>query len=315
MDSRKALDGRAIGLMLVLCAIWGLQQVVLKATAADITPIFQIALRSGGAALLVGLLMLARRDRLSVVNGTWRAGLLVALLFGVEFWLVGEGLRHTSAAHMVVFLYTAPIFAALGLHWRLAAERLTALQWLGIALAFLGLALAFFGRGAAPGPANGNMLWGDFLGLMGGMAWGATTVVVRSTALARAPATETLMYQLVGAFVLLMAVALSTGQAHVNFTAQVVASLVFHTLVVSFVSFLVWFWLLRQYLAAQLGVFSFLTPMFGIVFGALWLGERIESSFLVGAVPLMAGIVLVSGHAWLTQKWRLLSRQKTIKTL
>ena len=315
MDSRKALDGRAIGLMLVLCAIWGLQQVVLKATAADITPIFQIALRSGGAALLVGLLMLARRDRLSVVNGTWRAGLLVALLFGVEFWLVGEGLRHTSAAHMVVFLYTAPIFAALGLHWRLAAERLTALQWLGIALAFLGLALAFFGRGAAPGPANGNMLWGDFLGLMGGMAWGATTVVVRSTALARAPATETLMYQLVGAFVLLMAVALSTGQAHVNFTAQVVASLVFHTLVVSFVSFLVWFWLLRQYLAAQLGVFSFLTPMFGIVFGALWLGERIESSFLVGAVPLMAGIVLVSGHAWLTQKWRLLSRRKAIETL
>ncbi len=315
MDSRKALDGRAIGLMLVLCAVWGLQQVVLKATAADITPIFQIALRSGGAALLVGLLMLARRDRLSVVNGTWRAGLLVALLFGVEFWLVGEGLRHTSAAHMVVFLYTAPIFAALGLHWRLAAERLTALQWLGIALAFLGLALAFFGRGAAPGPANGNMLWGDFLGLMGGMAWGATTVVVRSTALARAPATETLMYQLVGAFVLLMAVALSTGQAHVNFTAQVVASLVFHTLVVSFVSFLVWFWLLRQYLAAQLGVFSFLTPMFGIVFGALWLGERIESSFLVGAVPLMAGIVLVSGHAWLTQKWRLLSRRKAIETL
>lgn len=315
MDSRKALDGRAIGLMLVLCAIWGLQQVVLKATAADITPIFQIALRSGGAALLVGMLMLARRDRLSVVNGTWRAGLLVALLFGVEFWLVGEGLRHTSAAHMVVFLYTAPIFAALGLHWRLAAERLTALQWLGIALAFLGLALAFFGRGAAPGPANGNRVWGDFLGLMGGMAWGATTVVVRSTALARAPATETLMYQLVGAFVLLMAVALSTGQAHVNFTAQVVASLVFHTLVVSFVSFLVWFWLLRQYLAAQLGVFSFLTPMFGIVFGALWLGERIESSFLVGAVPLMAGIVLVSGHAWLTQKWRLLSRRKAIETL
>ena len=315
MDSRKALDGRAIGLMLVLCAIWGLQQVVLKATAADITPIFQIALRSGGAALLVGLLMLARRDRLSVVNGTWRAGLLVALLFGVEFWLVGEGLRHTSAAHMVVFLYTAPIFAALGLHWRLAAERLTALQWLGIALAFLGLALAFFGRGAAPGPANGNRVWGDFLGLMGGMAWGATTVVVRSTALARAPATQTLMYQLVGAFVLLMAVALSTGQAHVNFTAQVVASLVFHTLVVSFVSFLVWFWLLRQYLAAQLGVFSFLTPMFGIVFGALWLGERIESSFLVGAVPLMAGIVLVSGHAWLTQKWRLLSRRKAIETL
>lgn len=37
-------------------------------------------------------------------------------LFGLEFLLVGEGMRHTSASHMVVFLYTAPIFAALGLH-------------------------------------------------------------------------------------------------------------------------------------------------------------------------------------------------------
>ncbi|MDP3192287.1 MAG: EamA/RhaT family transporter, partial [Rhodoferax sp.] len=38
--------------MVVLCAIWGLQQVVLKATADDIAPIMQIGLRSGVAALL-----------------------------------------------------------------------------------------------------------------------------------------------------------------------------------------------------------------------------------------------------------------------
>jgi drug/metabolite transporter (DMT)-like permease len=310
MDSRKALDGRAIGLMLVLCAIWGLQQVVLKAMAADIAPLFQIALRSGVAAVLVGVVMLVRRERLSRADGTWRPGLLVAFLFGVEFWLVGEGLRHTSAAHMVVFLYTAPIFAALGLHWRLPAERLSPLQWLGIGLAFSGLGLAFFGRAPVGSAAPGNALWGDFLGLMGGIAWGATTVVVRSSRLARAPATETLLYQLVGAFVLLMAVAWSTGQAHVNFTPQVWASLLFHSLVVAFASFLVWFWLLRQYLAAQLGVFSFLTPMFGIVFGAWWLDERIETRFLMGAVPLMAGIVLVSSQAWLVQKFRRLRPSK-----
>ena len=53
MDSRQPLDARAITLMVVLCAIWGMQQVVLKATAADIAPIMQIALRSGVAAMLV----------------------------------------------------------------------------------------------------------------------------------------------------------------------------------------------------------------------------------------------------------------------
>lgn len=297
MPTRKALDAQAIALMLVICLIWGLQQVVLKATAGDIAPILQIALRSGVAALLVGLLMFARGERMRLDDGIWRPGVLVGLLFGLEFLLVGEGLRHTSASHMVVFLYTAPIFAALGLHWTLPAERLGGLQWSGIALAFGGIALAFLGRSQPQVAATNQMLWGDFLGLLGGAVWGATTLVVRCSSLARAPATQTLLYQLLGAFVLLLGAASATGQAHFNPTPQVWASLVFHSLVVSFASFLLWFWLLRHYLASRLGVFSFMTPLFGIVFGAWLLNEPIEPSFLMGAVPVLAGIVLVSGGA------------------
>lgn len=293
MDTRKALDGQAIGLMLLLCLVWGLQQVALKATAAEIAPIFQIALRSGVAALLVGLVMLVRGERLPLA-ATWRAGLVVGLLFGVEFLLVGEGLRHTSASHMVVFLYTAPIFAALGLHWKLPSERLGAVQWLGIALAFGGLALAFLGRSTGGTATPGNVLWGDFLGLLGGAAWGATTVVVRCSQLAAAPATQTLLYQLLAAFVLLLAASFATGQAHFKPTPTLWASLLFHSVVVSFASFLLWFWLLRKYLASRLGVFSFMTPLFGMALGAWLLQEPIEASFLTGAVPVLLGIVLVS---------------------
>ena len=308
MDTRKALDPQAILLMLVLCATWGMQQVVLKATAADIAPILQIALRSGGAALLVGLVMWMRKERFDVTDGTLKPGLLVGALFGLEFLLVAEGLRHTSASHMAVFLYTAPMFAALGLQLRLPAERLGPLQWCGIALAFGGIAFAFLGRSQGVGVATqasntmAGVLWGDFLGLLAGMAWAATTVVVRCSALAKAPATQTLMYQLVSAFVLLLAGAVVTGQATFNPTPTVWASLAFHTLVVSFASFLAWFWLLRNYLASPLGVFSFLTPLFGIVFGAWLLNEPLEPSFLVGAIPVLVGIVLVSGGGWIAQR-------------
>jgi drug/metabolite transporter (DMT)-like permease len=178
-------------------------------------------------------------------------------------------------------------------------------QWIGIALAFSGLAYAFLGRNPAVGPGSaaeaGNVLWGDFLGLLGGLAWGATTVVVRCSKLAQAPATQTLLYQLIGAFVLLLAGAAVTGQTRVNLTPEVWASLAFHVVVVSFASFLVWFWLLRTYLASRLGVFSFLTPLFGIVFGAWLLNEPIEASFLLGAIPVLLGIILVSGGAWFNQ--------------
>jgi drug/metabolite transporter (DMT)-like permease len=304
MDTRKAIDGFAIAVMVVLCATWGMQQVALKATAADIAPAMQIGLRSGVAALLVAAVMRWRGERMSLRDGTLLPGLVVGVLFALEFLFVAEGLRHTSASHMVVFLYTAPIFAALGLHSRLPAERLSPLQWLGIALAFSGIAMTFLGRGQAPGAAASSVLWGDFLGLLAAMSWGATTVVVRCSSLSKAPPAQTLQYQLVMACVLLLAGAALTGQSHVNWTPAVWSSLAFHAVVVSFASFLAWFWMLRTYLASRLGVFSFMTPLFGMLFGAWLLGEPIEAGFLVGAIPVLAGIVLVSAGPWLGQKFK-----------
>lgn len=297
MDTRSPLDGRAVALMLMLCLLWSLQQIALKATADDFSPVLQIGLRSAVAALCVGLSMRWRGERMDFSSGIWQPGLVIGALFGLEYLLVGEGLRLTSAAHIVVFLYTAPIFAALGLHWKLPSERLAPRQWIGIALAFAGIAVAFVvrdGQGDAAGADLARVLLGDLLGLLGGLSWGATTVVIRSTRLAALSASQALMYQLAGAFVLLVPAAFVLGQTTFRPTPFVLAEFAFQCFIVSFASFLVWFWLLRHYLASRLGVFSFLTPLFGVLLGAWLLGEHIEASFVVGAVMVLVGIVLVS---------------------
>ncbi|MDR0225779.1 MAG: DMT family transporter [Burkholderiaceae bacterium] len=299
MDHRQPLDARATVLMLALCLTWSLQQILLKATADAIAPTLQIALRSGVAALLVWLFMRWRGLRLPRGDGSWRPGLVVGALFAFEYLLVGESLHRTSAAHVVVFLYSAPVFAALGLHWKLPSERLAPLQWLGIALAFAGIAIAFLGSGAAPSPGATATLLGDFLALAAGAAWGATTVAIRTTRLATLPAAQTLFYQLVVAFALLMPAALLLGQTRFEPTPLAWAGLAFQSVLVCFVSFLVWFWLLTRYLASRLGVFTFLTPLFGVVFGAWLLGEAIEPGFLAGALTVLAGVLLVSSHGWL----------------
>jgi drug/metabolite transporter (DMT)-like permease len=133
VDTRKTLDGQAIAMMALLCLTWSLQQIALKATAPHVAPILQIALRSGIAAILVAALMAYRREKFT--PGALRPGLVAGFLFAFEYLVLGEGLRHTTAGHAVVLLYTGPIFAALGLHWKLPSERLAAGQWLGIALA------------------------------------------------------------------------------------------------------------------------------------------------------------------------------------
>lgn len=299
MDPRKPLDTPAIALMLVLCLIWSMQQIALKATAADFSPVLQIASRSAIGAVLVGLLMLLRRERMSFATGIWQPGLLAGGCFALEYLLVGEALRHTSAGHVVVFLYTAPVFAALGLQWRLPSERLAALQWFGVGLAFVGIAVAFL-RGVQDGNADlPGMLWGDFLALLGGIAWAATTVLVRVTRLATLPATQTLLYQLLAGFLLLLPAALLFGHTTFNPTPLVWLSLAFQSLIVCFASFLIWFALLRRYLASRLGVLSFLTPLFGVILGAWLLDEAIEPGFILGAGLALAGITLVSSHGWL----------------
>ncbi|MGV2832199.1 DMT family transporter [Pseudomonas shirazensis] len=301
--ARKNPDAFALQLMLGLCLIWGSQQVMIKWAAADIAPVMQAAFRSGIAALLVGLLI-CWRGGWGQVGSTWRAGLLAGALFGLEFMFIAEGLKLTSAAHMSVFLYTAPIFTALGLHFMLPSERLRLLQWLGILLSFAGIALAFAG-GVQLDQIDGRTLLGDAFGVLAGLAWGATTVVVRGSRLSEAPATLTLFYQLMVGFVGLLMIALLTGQiGMVTLTPLAIGSVLFQGVVVSFVSYLTWFWLLRKYLASNLAVFSFITPLFGVTFGVLLLGEPLSVNFVLGALMVLAGVVLVSAEPWVRRQLR-----------
>lgn len=306
--TRRATDAFALQIMLGLCLIWGMQQVMIKWAAADIVPVMQAAGRSGIAAVLVGLLI-CWRGGWEHVSSTWRGGLLAGALFGLEFLFIAEGLQLTSAAHMSVFLYTAPVFTPLGLHWLLPSERLRPLQWLGIALAFGGIAVAFAG-GVSLEHLDGRMLLGDAFGVLAGMAWGATTVVVRGSRLSEAPATLTLFYQLLVGFVGLLMIAAVSGQiGQVTFTPISVGSLLFQGLVVSFFSYLTWFWLLRRYLASNLAVFSFITPLFGVTFGVLLLGEPLSLNFILGAVCVLLGVTMVSAEQWVRRRLRSLLGQ------
>ena len=296
MSSRQALDSKASGIMFGLCILWGLQQVVLKLAAPDISAVMQIALRSGLSALMVYPMIKLAKGTSLWGRDYLLAGILVGLLFAAEFFLVAQALRFTSAAHTVVLLYTAPIFVALGLHWKLPSERLSLIQWLGIACAFFGIVIAFLFRPTASQAAASSALWGDALALLAGVLWAATTIAVRLTKLAEAPATQTLFYQLFIAFLVLLPVAFFMGQATIHWSVLSLTSLLFHTVVVSFASYLIWFWLLKKYLASQLGVFSFLTPIFGMCFGVILLNEQLELNFLVGTCFVLMGVMVVSLH-------------------
>ena len=293
--SRKPLDGVAIATMLVLCVLWGLQQVAVKAAAPGMGPVMQIGLRSAIAALLVCGLIWWRGERLSVRDASFWPGIATGMLFTLEFLCVAVGLQYTTASHMSVFLYTAPIFTVLGLHWSVSGEKLGVLQWAGAFAAFAGIAVAFSNGFTESTHDWAGMLLGDALGVLGGLFWASTTVMIRRSALSEAPPATTLLYQLGICGTILLLIAVGLGQVQTVVLSGIVwLSLFFQSVIVAFISFLVWFWLLRRYLASRLSVFSFLTPMFGVGFGVLLLGDPLDLRFVLGAALVMIGVVLVN---------------------
>src|SRR5207244_13369642 len=108
-------------------------------------------------------------------------------------------------------------------------------------------------------------------------------------------AAKTLFYQLaVSAIVLPVASILMREPGIVNLTPLAVVVLAYQGVIVAFASYLVWFWLLTRYYAARLSVLSFLTPMFGVICGVVFLSEPLTARFGLAALLVAAGIVLVN---------------------
>ena len=288
---RRPLDAFAVSTMVLLCFIWGLSQVTTKLAAEGVSLVTQAALRSAVAAVLLFIWMRLRGMPLFERDRTLLPGTLAGILFGAEFVFIFLGLGHTDAARMVVFIYLAPCFTAVGLAWFVPGEKMNARQWAGVLLAFGGLVLAF----ADAFSSSRATLLGDFFGVLGGALWAATTVLVRATRLASISAGKTLFYQLAVSAVMLAGLALILGEPGVTgLTPVVVISLLYQCVIVAFASFLAWFWLLRHYLASRLSVFSFLTPLFGVAAGMIILKEPVTIVFLGAALLVGAGIYLVN---------------------
>jgi drug/metabolite transporter (DMT)-like permease len=292
---RKAhLDTLAVTLLVACCAFWGFQQILIKFAVQEIPPLWQASLRMVGATVLLWLWCVVRGVKLFERDGTLGAGLLAGMLFAGEFCFIYLGLMHTSASRLTVFLYTSPFVVALLLPRVIPSETLRRIQWIGMTLAFLAVAVAFSEGFLQDSPAMGQ--WrGDAMGLAAGILWGLTTLTIRATRLSGASAEKTLFYQLGVTALVAPVLSLALGETWgFGYSTLAWVSVALQTVVGAFISYLTWMWMLRHYPATQMSTFTFLTPVFALVFGVVLLGEPLTVQLVVALVGVAVGIVLVS---------------------
>jgi drug/metabolite transporter (DMT)-like permease len=288
----RPLDAAAATLAVVLCLSWGFNQVAIKLALPDLPPFIQAAFRSTFGALAVLIWARLRGVKLMESDGTLGPGLIAGVLFGLEFLLIYRGLVFSAASRASLFIYIAPFVVVVGSRWFLPGDRFGTWQWIGLLLSFAGIAVAF----GVPVPGgDARQLIGDGMLLLAGIAWGATTLVIKATSLARAPFEKTLLYQLIVSAPMLALAALTFGE-RIDHTPSAIAagSLLFQTFWIVSFTYLAWFALVKRYSASRLSAFTFLTPLFGVAAGHIVLGEPITVAFGVAVVLVIAGLVLVN---------------------
>jgi drug/metabolite transporter (DMT)-like permease len=297
MIARKNhLDTLAVSLLLACCLFWGFQQILIKTTVGEVPPLWQASLRFAGATVLLWVWCVVRGVKLFTRDGTLRAGLLAGVLFAGEFSCIYLGLRDTTASRLTVFLYTSPFVVALLLPRLVPAEKLRPVQWAGLVIAFVAVAVAF--SEGFSGGSTARQLRGDALALAAGILWGLTTLVIRASAMATASAEKTLFYQVAVTTVVAPFLSLALGETwSLDYSAHAWGSLALQTVIGAFASYLTWMWMLRHYPATQMSSFTFLTPVFALVFGVLLLKEPLTLQLVLALCGVAAGIVLVNRRA------------------
>ena len=289
---RDRIDLNGILLMVLLTFLWGFNYSAIKFASVGISPVFMSFLRSAIASSLGILYCLAIKEPLFHRDIRLWHGCVTGLLFGIEFACIYFGLRYTHAARASILLNLSPFVVAIGA-WLFLKERLNTLNITGLVLAFAGAGcVLLWGKPATWTP---SMLFGDALEIIAAVLWGATTIYIKKYLAGKVEPIHTFLYQLVFSMpiLLLCAYVLEPTWIH-SINGPVLAALGYQSVIVAFASYLVWFKLIHTYPVSQLAVFSFLTPIFGVASGAIFLAEPVTAGLVIGMSLVCAGIYVNS---------------------
>jgi len=290
---KAQLKWQPIAILLLLSLIWGANMASIKIGGRELPPLFMAGIRSTVAGLCLYIWMMVKGLQLFPSKVILAHGIVSGLLFGGEFAFAYVGLKYTLASRGYVLLYTAPFFAAIGAHFFLEGDRLNSWKAAGLLLAFGGVVALFMKE---LGFVSFAILPGDLLLLIGGALWGATTVYIKKFLVHRADPLQIIFYQMVFSAPMLLSMSLVLEDLAISgiswFTG---AALFYQSIIIAFLSYLVWFHLVSRYPVSLVHAFSFFTPVFGVFFsGLLILGEVISSNLIIALILVSLGMILVN---------------------
>jgi drug/metabolite transporter (DMT)-like permease len=291
MPRKDRIDAAGAAMLIGFAALLAVNQVMVKVVNAGLQPVFYAGLRSAIAVLCLLVWFGVKGRPLMVAPEARGAAVVMGLIFAAEFLLLFLALDLTTVVRTSIIFYSMPVWLALMAHFGLPGERITRGKATGLLCAFAGTAWAIADGGSKAGEAS---IAGDLCALGAAICWAGTAYVARGTAMVRERPDMQLFCMVAVSTPVLLLLSPAFGPLIRDLVPLHLWLLLFQSVVVVAAGFMFWLWLLTVYPAAGVASFSFLTPILGLSFGWLMLGEPIGPGILGAAGLVAAGILLIN---------------------
>lgn len=280
-----------LGLVALLCGIWGSTWLVIRGGLVDLPPFTGAALRF----LLAGTIFWLLAPRLARVEGGappgWRLSVAMGLLnvtlsYSIVYW--SETVLPSGLVSLIWSIF--PLMLAVLARFFLPDERLSPRQWLGLAAGLAGMALLFSTDlwAVAPGALGAGLIL-----LLSPAASAVGNLYVKRHGAGTSSVLLNRNGMLLGG-VLLSVLALATEDiGAARWTPAAIGSIVYLALFGTVLAFGLYFWLLRYAPTHQLGLIAYVVPLIALTLGAALAGEPVGGHTLTGAALILGGVALV----------------------
>ena len=269
----------------VLSFVWGYNWIAMKIATHDATPLAIAAIRNllGAIALLI-VIAIARRPLAAPPfwPAFWLGILQTALLTGFQMLALNTG----GAGKSAVLFYTMPLWTVL-LAWPLLGERITAQRGMAVVLAMTGL-------GFELAPFSGSTMASGLFAVASALSWAASAIFVKRF-MARTKVdllALTAWQMLYGAGVLVVLVALHAPAERVDPTPSFLLAMLYIVVPATALAWWLWMFALSRLSAGRAGIASLLTPVLGVLFAWVWLGEQPGKAEMTGLGLILCALAV-----------------------
>ncbi|MEC4892297.1 MAG: DMT family transporter [Oscillatoria sp. PMC 1051.18] len=305
--------------------LWGTAMVAMKGVIPNTTPLFMAGIRL----LPAGLLVLA----VGMILGRpqpqgWKAWLwisLFALVDGVMFQgFLAEGLVRTGAGLGSVMIDSQPIAIAILSSW-LFGEIIGIWGGIGLLTGVLGISLIGF-----PDRWIVNLLQGDFLNisfnwealfsngewlmLLASLSMAVGTIMIRFVTRYADPVTATGWHMIVGGLPLFIFSAMGESNQWANLDLNGWLGLTYATVFGSAIAYGLFFYIASSGNLTSFTSLTFLTPVFALIFGNLFLAEVLSEIQWVGVCLTLVSVFLINQRERIGQWWHKEAREENAET-